>query len=74
MKKEPEKDNGLDSKYLDEMMPIDVVSTTECTGMILTPPLTEDEVDGYTDIFHVQQQKATSAQKADNPAEQESRS
>ena len=67
--------NEHDSQYwFDMLTPTDIVSATECTGMIQTPPLTEEEVYGYLDIFHVPQQRAVEAQKKDNPEEQGKRS
>jgi hypothetical protein len=30
-----------------------VASTGECTGLIPTPPLTDEEADSYTDLFHI---------------------
>lgn len=29
-----------------------VVSTTECTGLMQTPPLDEDEAEGYADLYN----------------------
>jgi hypothetical protein len=48
-----EKDNKLhlkpdNDKFLD---PNNVVSNTECTGLIQTPPLTEDEAESYKEIY-----------------------
>jgi|GEM_PF-5058571 len=37
---------------------MDIVSSTECTGMMYKPPLTDEEVAGYTDIYPVRQQKS----------------
>jgi hypothetical protein len=74
MNEKDQPDKGLDSQYWDDMIAIDVASMTECTGMIPTPPLTDDEVNGYSGIFHMPQQKAETAQKADSPAEQEKNS
>lgn len=64
-------DKEPDARYWYDMLAQnDVVSSTECTGMIATPPLNDEQVDGYLDIFHVPQQKAVVAKKADNPEEQ----
>jgi hypothetical protein len=64
-----------DPRYWNDMIAQNgVLSTTECTGMIPTPPLSDEQVDGYLDLFHVPQQKAESAMKADTPEEQEKRS
>jgi hypothetical protein len=41
--------------------------------MIARPPLSEEEVNGYLDLFHMPQQKAAEAVKAENPAEQKLR-
>ena len=37
-----------DNLFLD-----DVVSTTECTGLIPTPPQNEAEAESYTDLYAV---------------------
>lgn len=31
----------------------EVISATECTGLIQTPPITEEEAESYTQIYHV---------------------
>jgi hypothetical protein len=67
-KKEP------DPRYWNDMLSQNgVFSTTECTGMIPAPPLNDEQVDGYLDLFHVPQQKASVARKAENPEEQKKR-
>lgn len=72
MKRDEEKKQ--DSRYWNDMLEQNgVFSTTECTGMIATPPLSDEQVDGYLDIFHVPQQTAVQARKADNPEEQKNR-
>ncbi len=32
-----------------------VVSSNECTGLMPTPPRTQDDVDSYTDIYNIPQ-------------------
>lgn len=32
-----------------------VVSSNECTGLMPTPPRTQDDVDSYTDIYDIPQ-------------------
>lgn len=44
-----------------------VVSFTECTGLIQTPPLTEAEAESYKEIYDVPQPKG----KADNAPQHE---
>ncbi len=34
-----------------------VVSSTECTGLIPTPPLSVAETESYTEIYHIPQPK-----------------
>lgn len=71
----PDQDKQKDSAYWNDMIGQNgVFSATECTGMIPTPPLNDEQVEGYLDIFHVPQQKAQDALKADNPEEQKLRS
>lgn len=55
----------------DDYMSLDIVSSTECTGMFYKPPINDEEVEGYTDIYHVPQQKDINAQKAETPEKQE---
>ncbi|MBW7573634.1 hypothetical protein [Caproiciproducens faecalis] len=31
----------------------EVISATECTGLIQTPPISEEEAESYTQIYHV---------------------
>ena len=33
-------------------------SASECTGLVQTPPLSEDEADSYTELYHVPITKA----------------
>lgn len=69
----PDKDR--DSRYWNDMLSSrNVVSSGDCTGKIARPPLTDGDLDGYLDLFHVPQQKAESAMEADSPEEQEKRS
>lgn len=34
-----------------------VASATECTGLIPTPPLSEEEAESYTEIYNIPQPK-----------------
>ncbi len=46
-----QKDKALDE---DLFYDIDLVaSATECTGLIPTPPLSEEEAESYTDIYAI---------------------
>lgn len=72
MDKKPKYDKEHDELYLEDAF--DIVSATECTGMIARPPMNDDEVEGYMDIFHRPQQTNMPAQKAETPEEQEKRS
>ncbi|MGI5849105.1 MAG: hypothetical protein ACOX8Q_03405 [Christensenellales bacterium] len=58
----------------DDYVALDIMSNTECTGMIPTPPLSSDDVDGYSEIYSVTQQEAINAQKADTAKQQKRRS
>jgi hypothetical protein len=58
----------------DNYVSLDIASTTECTGMIPGPPLDDAQVDAYSEIYSVPQQKAYNAKKADSPEEQKRRS
>lgn len=42
----------------DDYVSLDISSATECTGMVPTPPLTDAEVEGYSDVYSVPQKKA----------------
>lgn len=42
----------------DDAVSLDISSANECTGMVPTPPLTEAEVEGYSDVYSVPQKKA----------------
>ncbi|MGI6169542.1 MAG: hypothetical protein ACOYI4_07585 [Christensenellales bacterium] len=37
----------------DSTFPYNVVSSTECTGLIPTPPLSDDESDAYSDLYDI---------------------
>jgi len=72
-----EKDNyrkWLSPPYTGQMLSREVCSATESTGAIPTPPLTQEDIEGYLDVFPVPQCKAFNAVKADTPQEQESNS
>lgn len=62
MKKNQKKETKVSKKHLnnipqDDDASLSIVSSTECTGMLYKPPLTDENAKGYTDIYHVQQQK-----------------
>lgn len=57
------------NRVSDNVLP-NVVSTMDCTGMIQTPPLTEEEVDNYGDIYTVPQQCADDARSKETPSRQ----
>lgn len=40
-------------------------SATECTGLIQTPPLTEDEAEAYTDLYAIPQPDSDNAEQPD---------
>ena len=46
----PLEDDFGDTTYFDAT---NVVSETECTGMVRTPPLSDDEADAYREIYDV---------------------
>jgi len=58
-----------DDRVSDNVLP-NVVSTMDCTGMIQTPPLTEEEVDNYGDIYTIPQQCADNARSKETPSRQ----
>lgn len=51
--RKPQSDGFDDVDFLD---PQGVVSTTDCTGLIPTPPLDDDEADSYKDIYAIPEQ------------------
>jgi hypothetical protein len=67
-------DDNLDAQLADDMLSMDVISATEVTGMVPTPPLTEAQAEGYRQLFPIPQPKAASARCADTPEEQEEQS
>lgn len=73
MNKKQKQDRETDAHAEDEM-PMNIASATEVTGMVSTPPLTDDQAEGYRSLFDMPQKKAVSAQKADSPEEQEKNS
>lgn len=74
MKRYPEVYKKQEHSFEDDYATLDIASTTDCTGMIPTPPLNEYEVDNYADIYSVPQQSAVNAQKADSTSQQRKRS
>jgi hypothetical protein len=70
---EKKRDQNKDALFADDRFTMGIVSATEVTGMVPTPPLDEDEADGYGDLFPVRQERASAAQRADSPDEQEKR-
>lgn len=50
--------NEFDFLDDDDYVSLDISSANECTGMVPTPPLTEAEVEGYSDVYSVPQKKA----------------
>lgn len=68
------KNNELKSSDYDYYDIKNIASVTDYTGTIPTPPLSEEEVEGYSDIYFVPQQQAENAKKADSPKQQEQRS
>lgn len=67
MGKDHKQDKGPDGQYSDDEFTMMVVSATECTGMVPTPPLTVDQVDSYRYLLSMPQQEAGGAKKADSP-------
>lgn len=54
------KDTRNEKDFLeDDYISLDISSSTECTGMVPTPPLTEAEVEGLSSIYSVPQQKVS---------------
>lgn len=74
MSKKRRRNRETDAQYAEDGISMDVVSSTEMTGMVPTPPLDDSEVEGYRSLFPVRQQAATDARKAGSPEEQERQS
>mgnify|MGYP000303690649 CR=1 FL=1 len=74
MKRYPEVFKRQDHPFEDDYSTLNITSATDCTGMIPTPPLTDEEVNGYADIYTVPQQNAYNAQNADSTSQQSRRS
>lgn len=64
----------LNPPFTGEMQSHQVNSATDSTGAIPTPPLTDEDVEGYLDIIPVPQRKAECAVKSDTPEEQKKNS
>ena len=74
MDKKNNEDKWSDMMFAEDGIFMDIVSATEVTGMVSTPPLTDDEAEGYQGLFNMPQQIGASAQKADSPKEQKKNS
>lgn len=48
-----DKDKDKNKKILQESDSNMVVSSTECTGLIPTPPLSEDEAESYDELYDI---------------------
>lgn len=54
----PKKKKDSSSLPFDDFVdPFEVISSTECTGLIPTPSKTEAESEAYTDLYDVHQPK-----------------
>jgi len=54
----PKKKKDSSSLPFDDFVdPIEVISSTECTGLIPTPSKTEAESESYSDLYDVHQPK-----------------
>jgi len=51
--------------------PRNIASTTDCTGIMYKPPLTDEEVENYEDIYSVPQQADSVAHKTLTPKQQQ---
>lgn len=74
MKRFPEVYKKQEGSFEDSYTSLDVASTMDCTGMIPTPPLTEEEAENYSDLYSMPQQNAYNAQNNQNTSKQEKRS
>lgn len=54
----------------EDFAPRNVASTTDCTGMMFKPPITEEETEAYEDIYFVPQQTDINGQKTTTPRRQ----
>lgn len=70
MKRYPEVYKKQEHSFEEDYATLDIASTTECTGMIPTPPLSEEEVENYADIYSMPQKSAFNAKKANTPSQQ----
>ncbi len=71
MKRFPEVYKKQEGSFEDSYTSLDVASTMDCTGMIPTPPLTEEEAENYGDLYSVPQQNAYNAQNLKTTSRQE---
>jgi len=63
-----------DSFRDDDSSGMEITSMTECTGMMYKPPVTDGDVEGYSDIYPVPQQTDLSGQDMHTPKTQKKRS
>ena len=63
--------NRYSINWDEDYSPRNIASTTDCTGMMYKPPVTEDEAEGYEDIYPVPQQTDVNAQQTGTARRQE---
>ena len=70
------KDSGFKDRHNidwdNDYSPRNIASTTDCTGMMYKPPMTEEEAENYEDIYSVPQQTDINAQQTATPRQQRS--
>jgi len=54
----------------EDYAPRNVASTTDCTGMMYKPPVTEEETEAYGDIYSMPQQTDINGQRTSTPRKQ----
>lgn len=74
MKRVPEVHKKQENSFEEDYAALNISSTTDCTGMIPTPPLTVDEAENYGDIYAMPQQSAENAGKTATTPQQKKRS
>ena len=54
----------------EDYSPKNIASTTDCTGMMYKPPVSDEEAEAYEDIYSVPQQTDINGQITNTPRQQ----
>lgn len=71
MKNDPNTKDRHNIDWENDYSPRNIASTTDCTGMMYKPPVTDEEAENYEDIYSIPQQTDTAAQQTLTPEQQQ---